>query len=233
MSDKEQVEAHESYGLVGFSRVTSNPPANFFGSSVRSGHYLVLSIKRAVRRRSLHQYWYGGREELIRLRLSPNQFAELLTTLNVGDGVPCTLERIGGKGMDESPSVDQRQQYEQEFKGDVQKVMADARTLTAEVREIFDAKPTINKTDRAAIVEKLRMLMQHIESNMPFVQTQFNEAMDKTVAEAKGEVEAFVNHKIHSLGIQALNSEVIAALEAPAKSEAFLLGNGEDGEAST
>jgi len=41
-------------------------------------------------------------------------------------------------------------------------------------------------------------------ANMPFVQTQFNEAMDKTVTEAKAEVEAFVSHKVTSLGLASL-----------------------------
>jgi hypothetical protein len=54
---------------------------------------------------------------------------------------------------------------------------------------------------------------QHSSTDsIPFVQSQFNEAMDKTVTEARAEVEAFVDNKIRSLGIQALEGEVQKAL---------------------
>lgn len=224
--DSEIIEQHESYGMLGFSRVSSSHGANFFGSSVQSSHYMILSIKRAERKRDLSQYWYHGRSEIIRLRLSPNQFAELLTTMNIGDGVPCTLERVNGVGMGEPPSVDQREQYHREFKKDVADTIREAKELVATIKQTFDSRASIGKNDRAQIVKQLGLLIGHIENGMPFVQTQFNEAMDKTVAEAKGEVEAFVNHKIHSLGIDALNSEVARALEAPLQSETFRLTDG-------
>lgn len=217
MSDDREIEKHESYGLIGFSRVSSTGGRNFFGSSVKSSHYIELTIRRGHRTRNLNQYWYGPDEEIVELRLSPNQFAELLTTMNMGSGVPCTIQYVGRTKMEECPSIDQREKFEREFAHDVKSAVVSAKQLAADVEELFK-RPTVNKGDRLAVLEKLRMLMQEIESNMPFVQTQFNEAMDKTVAEAKGEVEAFVNHKIHSLGIAALNSEVIAAMEAPLES---------------
>lgn len=217
-----EIEQHESYGLIGFSRVSSTNGRNFFGSSVKSSHYIELTIRRASRTRNLNQYWYSPHEEIVELRLSPNQFAELLTTMNIGSGVPCTIQYVGRTQMEECPAIDQREKFEREFTHDVKNAVANAKQLAADVEELF-RKPTINKGDRAPVLEKLRMLMQSIESNMPFVQTQFNEAMDKTVAEAKGEVEAFVNHKIHSLGIAALNSEAIAAMEAPLASEPLQL----------
>jgi ElaB/YqjD/DUF883 family membrane-anchored ribosome-binding protein len=96
--------------------------------------------------------------------------------------------------------------------------MAEAKSLVGEVEQMFGSKASINKGDREAILGKLRMLMQNINSNMPFVQSQFNEAMDKTVTEAKAEVEGFVEGKIRALGIDALQSEVGRALTATAKS---------------
>ena len=48
---------------------------------------------------------------------------------------------------------------------------------------------------------------------MPFVQKSFNKAMDKTVHEAKGEVEAFVMNKVTSLGIEGLEKEMLKLTE--------------------
>jgi len=226
--DNETVDKHESYGMIAFSRVTSTPPANFFGSSVRSGHYIMLRVKRASRRRGLNQYWYYGDEELIELRLSPNQFAELLTTMNVGDGVPCTLERVAMERMDDCPAVDQRQTYQDEFKEDMRKVAENAHKLEHEIIDMFfDNSTRITQKMKVEIKSKLRALVSYIDDRAPFVQSQFNEAMDKTVVEAKSEVEAFINNKIHSLGINAFNEEIVAALNAPLESEPLQLHSGE------
>lgn len=222
MGDEREVEQHESYGMIGFSRVSSSRGANFFGSSIRSSHFIELTIRRAERHRNLNQYWYHGRDELINIRLSPNQFADLLTSLNVGFGSPCTIQHIGGKKMADCPSVDQRTKYEDEFEADVKKTVAEAETLVRKIKIAFD-KPSLGKKERAEIAKQLDLLVGHIHGGMPFIQSQFNEAMDKTVTEAKGEVEAFVNHKIHSLGIDALNTEILAALEAPLDSEPLQL----------
>lgn len=223
MTDTNQSERHESYGLIGFNRVSSSKNENFFGSSVRCNHFIELHVRRATRRRNLNSYWYHDEEELIELRLSPNQFAELLTTMNVGSGVPCTLQYVGGQRMADCPSVDQRAMFEDEFTEDVANSIKEAEGLLGEIKEVFAAKTAIGQKDRAEIVKKLDQMVMHIKNNIPFVQSQFNEAMDKTVVEAKSEVEAFVNNKIHSLGLAALNDEVVAALNAPLESEPLQL----------
>jgi len=200
-------ETHESYGLVGISRRTGNP-GPLFGSSIRHHNYIALTIKRAEKNRDLHRNWYFGREELIEIEMSNTQFAELITTMNVGDGVPCTIRHIGRQRMEDPPGVEQRQIFEDEFKDDIQKVGKKIESAIQKAEEIYNRKGNINKSDRNQVVSLLRSIAQDINSNMPFVHSQFNEAMDKTVAEAKGEIEAFVTNKITSLGIAALKNQL-------------------------
>jgi len=38
-------EKHESYAVMGFSRVSSSPAIPLFGSSIKHGHYIKLSIR--------------------------------------------------------------------------------------------------------------------------------------------------------------------------------------------
>ena len=56
-----------------------------------------------------------------------------------------------------------------------------------------------------------------ISTNTEFVYKQFNEQMDKTVMEAKGEVEAFCQNKINSIAIAAMvgDKENFKAIEKP------------------
>lgn len=55
--------------------------------------------------------------------------------------------------------------------------------------------------------------LQEIRSNIPFYEEQFTRQMEATVTEAKGEVEAFVNAKIHSTGLKSLMEQENKMLE--------------------
>lgn len=71
------------------------------------------------------------------------------------------------------------------------------------LRGFFDKK-SINKGDKEQIIKKLEHLVMQIGAITEFVYRQFNEQMDKTVMEAKGEVEAFCQNKMNSIAQAAL-----------------------------
>jgi len=200
--DDEIKEEHESFGMIAAHR-TNGGHGNLFGSSIAHYNTIRISIKRADKRRHLNSDWFHGKEELIEVELSPSQFADFITSMNMGDGVPCTLRRVAGQQMELCPETNQRQKFEEEFKGKVRGATDQMSKIVAEANEILDQK-TLKKADRDSLKEMLNRLMMEVRSNMPFVQSQFNEAMDQTVREAKGEVEAFVAQRINSLGQSAI-----------------------------
>jgi hypothetical protein len=226
MNNKETIEEHNSYGLIGLSRISAGERGiNLFGSSIRHSSIMTLRIRRAVKRRSLARYWFGSKEELIEVYLSPSQFADLITTPNVGDGVPCTIRYINRQPMGECPEESQRQIFQRELEDDVSEAMTEANTLVAEVKEMQRQKKTVTND----FVDKIEMLAQHINANMPFLHQQFVRAMDRTTTEAKAEVEEFVNAKVYSLGIEGL-TDMVKQLSDPVSSAAFQLGTGESGD---
>jgi len=77
-------ESHPSYGMVSFNRQQQTPPANLFGSSIKHQTLISLTIRRGTKERDLSRDWYFGGEELIEVLLSPNQFAEAITHMNMG-----------------------------------------------------------------------------------------------------------------------------------------------------
>lgn len=205
-------ENHESFGKVGLSRVTGGKD-NLFGSSVRHSNFIRLRIHTAEKERDLHTNWYFAKKCLMEIDLSPTQFADMITAMNVGDGVPCTIRYVNvpdelNKGqLEPCPSYDQRKQFEDEFRQDVKDIAGNALKLCKEAETLL-AQKTIKAADRDLLLGLLRKIEQDIRSNLPYVSRQFNEAMDKTVSEAKGEVEAFVQNKIVSLGIEALRKQM-------------------------
>ena len=63
---------------------------------------------------------------------------------------------------------------------------------------------TLTKADKENILKKLNMLDSDIGSNIEFIADQFNEQMDKTVMEAKGEIESFCQNKINAIASASL-----------------------------
>jgi len=207
-------ESHESYGMIGCSRATSGKGHPLFGSSVLHSNSIILRIKRAVVERHLNRDWYYGKEPLIEVELSPTQFAEMITSLNVGDGIPCTIRYTENKvRMEDPPEVKQRLVFENEFKEDINHLKELYEDKLHDVRKLLRKKGNLLKPEKAEIDNFLFELTRIIEDYMPFLQKSFNEAMDKTVMEAKGEVEAFVMSKVTSLGIEGLEKEMLKLTE--------------------
>jgi len=206
MTHEEKIYKHESYALIGFSRQSSNINHSLFGSSIKHSNTISLKIKRAEKRRDLNRDWYHANEQLIEVEMSQTQFAEAITSMNIGDGQPCTLRYIGINKMEDPPDESKRLEFEKEFDKKAKLVGENAQTLAADLRMHL-----INKGTRKELKEisvRLNNIVMQLQQNMPFIQSSFNEAMDKTVTEAKGEVEAFVQNRITSLGIEGLKNQL-------------------------
>ena len=99
-------ESHPAWGMVEFSRVEHGGPCRLFGSSLTNhGTTIILRVWEASRKHDCGQDWYHGsiRKELIAVEMSAAQFAGLLTTMNVGNGVPCTIRHVQGVQRPEVP----------------------------------------------------------------------------------------------------------------------------------
>jgi hypothetical protein len=200
-------ETHESYGLIGVHR-TQGRVKNLFGSSIEHNSTILITIKRAEKDRHGNRDWYFGRDLLLELEMSPIQFAEMITSLNVGDGVPCTLRYINGYNrIPDPPDVNQRQLFEDDFKNDIEQVTDKFVEDYKNIRNILTKKGHLTVTEKEYVLAKISRLNKTISDSIPFIQKQFNEAMDKTVLEAKGEVEAFITNKIISTGIKTIKDE--------------------------
>lgn len=67
------------------------------------------------------------------------------------------------------------------------------------------AKKNLTQADRNLVSEAMRMIVQQIGSDAPFMLKQFEEAAEKVVAAAKAEVDSFMTHAITAAGMKALD----------------------------
>ena len=207
MDDRITIE-HESFAMLGITRSSCSFSQNLFGSSIQHSHTIKLKIVPAKIDRMLNRDWFhANTKPYIEVEMSYSQFAEAITSMNVGDGVPVTLRRLDGKLIEDCPQFDKRQEFEKEFEKEMLKIGKSLRVLTEQAEALLSEKKPPTKSDKETILKGIKMLRQEIESNVPFIQSSFNEQMDKTVMEAKGEFEGFVMHKVISTGLEGLQKE--------------------------
>ena len=212
----DNLEKHPCYGMLGFSR-RSGGASPLFGSSIQHKDTICMTLKHGELERCLNNDHYFGKGVIAEVEMSYSQFAEAITAMNVGDGVPCTIRFTEKDGyVKNRPFVSKQEQFEQEFAGHLSDIKQEASKTIDEVKEIFDKK-SIGKGDKEQILKKLEHLATQIGVNTEFVYQQFNEQMDKTVMEAKGEVEAFCQNKFNSIAQAALleHKEEFQKLENP------------------
>ena len=195
--------------MLAFHRISGGDP-NLFGSSVEHNEKLRLTLKEGSVSRELNNDWYYGDKTLFEVEMSYTQFAELISSMNVGDGVPVTIRYTKETGYVPGVQiVNKRKQFLNEFKESNSASAALAEELIEKLRGIFAEKRPIKARERDQILAILTRLSNAVNSQNEFILSQYNEAMENITAEAKGEIEAFVQNKINSLAMATLRENVL------------------------
>jgi hypothetical protein len=107
LPDDEFEREHPSYGLVHISRVSSGTSATRLFGSPLAHHYgtIRISIGSAKWLHGLHhdRYFGSNRGEHVEIEMSAAQFADMITSLNIGGGTPCTIRRLAGAEVPSPP----------------------------------------------------------------------------------------------------------------------------------
>lgn len=143
---------------------------------------------------------------LMEFDLSATQFVELMTSLNMGEGIPCTLTRVIGTQMDPVPDdhATEAVMIAQKFGDEMRDVAASVKPLTDSINEVLGKKGTINKSDRQTIADAVFHIVKRFGDHAPFVMKQFNESTDRMRLGARTEVEAYATSVILAAGIEHL-----------------------------
>ncbi len=201
---EEITKTHPSFGMVSFSRI-SGGDNRLFGSELVSNSFIRLSLTEGEEIWSLHSKRWHGRKHIVELDLSASQFAELLTSMNVGSGVPCTIrfrERDGQIPMFiDSDTLSE--QIKEDLKADVKGIAELVKKLRSELNTVL-AESSLSKANKARLTSVAETIEREITANMPFVLEQYVEATEKVTASAKAEVDAFLTHAATKLGFQSL-----------------------------
>lgn len=214
---------HPSYGMIGFSRIRGGNPY-LFGSAVKHDEKIECTIRRADVSRSLSKDWFYGKDAIVTVEMSYAQFAEAISSMNIGFGVPCTITYTEKEGMIPNCNYEsKRETYRKEFENTVHKASADTDKLISDLQNIFTSKKTLSKADKENILKMLYQVKMNIDENASFVFDQFNEHMDQAVNEAKSEIEAFAQAKMNSIALAALAEKGVDEITAADSDQKKLL----------
>ena len=188
--DNETRVQHESFGFIKASRVSGQ--AQLFDSAVDHQHYVTIEIGQAEQvRRYNESYVHGGtRGGFISVAMSESQFAQFITSMNVGSGAPCTIQYVAGKRREPPPpDTNTRETFENEVKEQAVKIGADLVKAIAELRGLVD-NGKAGKKDLQAALAKFEFALRGLDSNMPFMMRRFAEGIEKLTDRAKMDLNA-------------------------------------------
>jgi hypothetical protein len=144
---------HESYGMIGISRV-SGCSGPLFGSSIEHQNTIQITISKAkLDRREYHSDSHYKGSDIVNIEMSQSQFAEAITSMNTM-GTPCTIRRtwIDGKykSTERSTFVSKRKQFQEEFKTDIDDLYEKSIQVSDQVQEILNKKSVGKKHNQFA-----------------------------------------------------------------------------------
>lgn len=195
-NDEWGAEEHPAFAMISANRVTSSHGASLFDSEIRHQHYVVLKISGATRKRDLQRDWIHDKTTpYIEVAMSETQWASMISSMNTS-GTPCTLTWIGSKlpGPGHIPSIP----FAPRLALSIEETRDAARRMFRKVKEALakvEEKPT------KANVRALRIAVDGAEPNVRFASESLAEHAENTVAKAKADIEAMVDHRARQVGI--------------------------------
>lgn len=193
ISDDCEIHTHPAFGIIRVTRSSGGNPI-LFGSSINNNEKIAIEITRAEGRRNLSRDWYHSKgQPIVRIEMSYAQFAECITSINRGEGTPCTITRTETEGRIPTiaENIDKRKQFRDEFANNIDKAMNEAQSQIAKIKQSLTDKKNFTVRDKKELINALGKIHAAIGCNLNFVLDQFDNQMEKSTQEAKHEIEAF------------------------------------------
>lgn len=209
---------HPAMGVIVVTRGVNAKPTQLFGSGLVHRTIINVCIYKAHVDRSLHKDWTRTDELIVEFDLSSSQWAQLVSSMGLGEGTKITLDRVPEEGskLVQVPMFE-RETSRATFNTEIQASASQASKAITDVQAAMDKflepgakNPT--KAELKELRESLRHAGSHFVSNMSFMQDSFDSAIQHTTESAKTEVENYIDGIIQRTGLQALADSGMLAL---------------------
>lgn len=191
---------HPAFGQIVASRVQGT--RSLYGSDFLHRHFVTITISRSQLCRDLSHDWHFGGQDLIEVHLSEAQWATFVSSMNVGSGVPCTIDHVGGE---DAPGIPLRRNVDV-VENELRQTIDDMRKAVDDVAAQMesDIGQSLSGAKRTKLLAGLTRLRRLVDDHVPFMAKSFRKTMETTVEKAKIEVNAYAESVIVRSGIAAL-----------------------------
>lgn len=193
---------HPCFGQIMVSRVSSAKSV-LYDSEFEHRDTLKITINTSRLHRTLSSNYHFAQDRLIEVEMSEAQWATMVSSPNVGGGVPCTLRGFNGQQIPGLPKpIRDREKFSFEFDEKVQSVLNQVQAIESAIDE---AK--LSATAKKAIERQLETLRSKINDSIPFVAERFAQHMETTVEKAKTEINSYATQTLIRQG-EKLNAPI-------------------------
>lgn len=200
----DNVVEHPAYAQISAVRV--NGSTRLYGSDFLHDGYVIVRISRSVLGRHLSTDWPSSRETYIEVAMSEAQWAGFVSRMNYGDGVQCTLKWRNG---DRVEAIEDNPDRRQQARDELVERFDHAREALKDAHKVLNESKSINKRDAHAIRQALETVLMNITSNVGFVEERFAHHIERTVRDAKTEVDAYIETAIRNRGLEGAGPKLL------------------------
>lgn len=194
---------HPAYGSITVSRISGR--ANLFRSDFAHNQYIQLSLYPAELNRSLSRDWVFPRRTtpILEISMSEAQWAAFVSSHNVGEGTPCTIESVEGVERPRLPPPKSRSdQFRAEADATFQAALDSLNGLTDMIQRLG---LTAKKTE--LLLAEANKDRRSLSDSLPFIAQQFEQHVETTVEAARVEVNAYATQLLVRAGLDAIGAE--------------------------
>jgi gas vesicle protein len=193
---------HPAFAQIGANRVSGG--ATLYGSDFNHQNYISIRIAKSSLRRSLSNDWLvADLNPYIEVDLSEAQWATFVSSLNVGQGVACTLRYRNGEGVARLPNPESRKD---QFTKEARETCAESIDRINDLCAMIEATG-LSKKAKEELQKQAQRAASSMTSSLPFVMDQFGEHMEQTTEKAKIEINAYATSAVMRAGIAALGDQ--------------------------
>jgi hypothetical protein len=208
----ERVYKHPAFAQIVANRVQGQ--TTLYGSDFIHHNFVAIEISVSDLHRDLSRDWHLSGRTLIRVAVSESHWATFVSAMNIGGGVPCTLQRLQGEMIPDIPERTQDSAFKNEIRGSVANSVAKLKALKSRIQDMVGGLP---KAKQAVLIADIDRAIQDIEQNLPFVADSFDEHVEHKLENAKHELHGYMTDTFMRAGIAAAQPiEFAAAKQLPA-----------------
>lgn len=193
-------QKHPSHGVVSINRSVGGS-RRFFGSEVKHGTSVTLTISPCERQvDNFGTHYYPRNPPYVQIEMSSEQWANLITSINVGCGVPCTISRLNGEHVEPEQITETfTEKSTRKFRERVSNKISEARSIAAGVRTFLETT-NLSKKAKDEINSSLDRIVKNFAANEEYFLTEFTAEADKVLTSAKAELDSFIGQVMMQVG---------------------------------